>query len=496
MIVVTVGAQMTFDRLIRAVDEWAGRRGRSDVFAQVGAGGYHPRNIQWAEFLSPGELLAKIEAADAVVAHAGMGSILMALEMGKPILVMPRHGKLMETRNDHQVATADRFLSQGRVSVAQDEQELMSRLDGLDRLKAAPRISSRASDQLTDTLREFAASQDITCDGRELALRTISRVRRRHATVSPGSSIQTDVADELRGSATAANGRNRWSMWHAVASIVLVALAVLVTSDSWSDIIRLAQKDEESSHIMVVPLILAWLFWVRRERLELCRPRGTWVGPLIALAGWFLYSFGDEKLVQLFWHGGAIMLAAGCLLTIVGKDALLRFVPVFAALAFLAPVPGRFRQYVAMPLGSVTAQITQEILTVFGVAVERSGNLLSINSVDVTIAEACNGLRMVVGLALVSFTFAFVSQMKLSTRFIIVAASPLLAIACNFIRLIPTLWLYGHVSKPYADAFHDISGWFMLPLALLILVGIVNLFRWAMMPIVTVEGAYRLRGAS
>ncbi len=59
-----------------------------------------------------------MQAATAIVAHAGMGTILTALEMGKPLLVMPRRAALGEHRNDHQLATASRFAELGRVKVA------------------------------------------------------------------------------------------------------------------------------------------------------------------------------------------------------------------------------------------------------------------------------------------------------------------------------------------------------------------------------------------
>ncbi len=64
-----------------------------------------------------------------VIAHAGMGSIISALEIGKPIVVMPRRGSLRETRNDHQVATAERFGSRGRVIVADDHKDFAAKLD-------------------------------------------------------------------------------------------------------------------------------------------------------------------------------------------------------------------------------------------------------------------------------------------------------------------------------------------------------------------------------
>lgn len=154
-IFVTVGAQMSFDRLVRAIDQWAAERGRADVFAQIGPTTLRPRHIQWARFLSPAEFRARVGAAGSVVAHAGMGSIIAALEAGVPILVMPRRGSLGETRNDHQVATAERFLALGRVAVARDETELPGKLDQLGSLAPCRRIGPGAQPDLISALRSF-----------------------------------------------------------------------------------------------------------------------------------------------------------------------------------------------------------------------------------------------------------------------------------------------------------------------------------------------------
>ncbi|HOA73905.1 MAG TPA: glycosyltransferase [Phycisphaerae bacterium] len=145
MIFVTVGAQMPFDRLIRVVDEWAGRHQRTDVFAQIGQAQYQPRHIRSCESMGPDEFHATLEAANAVVAHAGMGSIISAVERRKPILVMPRRSDLGETRNDHQVATARQFGALGLVEVAMDEHELAAKLERIDELQAAPGPDGRAS---------------------------------------------------------------------------------------------------------------------------------------------------------------------------------------------------------------------------------------------------------------------------------------------------------------------------------------------------------------
>jgi UDP-N-acetylglucosamine transferase subunit ALG13 len=101
-----------------------------------------------------------MRAADAIVAHAGMGTILTALELGTPIVVMPRRAALGEHRNDHQLATARRFAEQGSIAVAFDEEQLHARLDVLGPPAATcarRRIGRHAEGPLIEALRTFIA---------------------------------------------------------------------------------------------------------------------------------------------------------------------------------------------------------------------------------------------------------------------------------------------------------------------------------------------------
>lgn len=155
MIFVTTGGQTPFDRLIRAADEWAAARGRDDLFAQIGAGDYQPRAMEWTRFVPPEEFRRRVSEAELVVAHAGMGTILTCLELEARILVMPRRASLRETRNEHQLATARQLESRSLVSVAPDESALPALLDRAGAITAAPRIEPLAEGQLVETLRDF-----------------------------------------------------------------------------------------------------------------------------------------------------------------------------------------------------------------------------------------------------------------------------------------------------------------------------------------------------
>jgi UDP-N-acetylglucosamine transferase subunit ALG13 len=152
---------MPFDRLIAAVDGWARRERRSDVFAQIGDGGYVPAALKFVRHMKPADFRSRMIDADLVVAHAGMGTILTALELGRPTLVMPRRGELMETRNDHQVATALQLSSHGRVNVAMDEIELLEKLAQVGAIQSGGQIGPYASPALLHTLRRFIATGEV-----------------------------------------------------------------------------------------------------------------------------------------------------------------------------------------------------------------------------------------------------------------------------------------------------------------------------------------------
>ena len=155
MIFITVGTDQPFDRMVKIVDSWAADRGRTDLFAQIGEGGWQPRAIPFSDLLAPPDFKQRFNAARVIVAHAGMGTILSALHHGKPILVMPKLASLGEHRNEHQLATARRMMSLGNVTVAFDEAELREKLDHLDSIIPREKIPPVAAGPLIDGLRKF-----------------------------------------------------------------------------------------------------------------------------------------------------------------------------------------------------------------------------------------------------------------------------------------------------------------------------------------------------
>lgn len=166
MILVSVGTQLPFDRLVEGVDNWASRNGRTDVVGQIGHTRFVPRAMTAYPFIPWQEFEEYRSQATLLVSHAGMGSILGALEMGKPLIIMPRLASLGEHRNDHQMATAQRFRGRDGIYVATDAATLTSLLDGYGDLSAGKRISPTASDELVSMLNRFLAEGDARTAGK------------------------------------------------------------------------------------------------------------------------------------------------------------------------------------------------------------------------------------------------------------------------------------------------------------------------------------------
>ena len=133
MIFLTVGTQFPFDRLVKSVDQtFDGRLIDEEIFAQIGKTFYKPRNFESVAYLEKQVFDKQFEKASAVISHAGMGTITMALDNKKPLLVMPRLKKYGEVVNDHQAAIAKRFSELGHILAVYDAKDLS---DGIRKLK-------------------------------------------------------------------------------------------------------------------------------------------------------------------------------------------------------------------------------------------------------------------------------------------------------------------------------------------------------------------------
>jgi len=127
MIFVTVGTeQFPFDRLLKAVEQ--GIRNKEiehEVFAQTGNCLFKPTLFNHEKFITYNEMNRLIRESDIVVSHAGEGTTLLCLSLGKIPILMPRQDIYKEHVDNHQVELARRMSKLGKALVADSDSELI-----------------------------------------------------------------------------------------------------------------------------------------------------------------------------------------------------------------------------------------------------------------------------------------------------------------------------------------------------------------------------------
>jgi UDP-N-acetylglucosamine transferase subunit ALG13 len=159
MIFATVGTnEAAFDRLVVAVGELDLDE---ELVVQRGSSRVELSNATVHDYLSFDEMARFARAARAIVSHAGVGSVLVALAAGHKPIVIPRLVEHGEAVDDHQLTFARRFAAEGLVTLAD-----LSTLGAA--VSTGPSRSARSlphASALTDELRTVIA-ETLTSGGR------------------------------------------------------------------------------------------------------------------------------------------------------------------------------------------------------------------------------------------------------------------------------------------------------------------------------------------
>lgn len=105
------------------MDEIAGKIDEK-VVMQIGYTKYKPVNSQYFDFAEYSKIQKFNRDARIVVSHAGVGSILTALEQKKHLIIIPRLKKYGESIDDHQLEIAKELSVNSNVNVIYDVDNL------------------------------------------------------------------------------------------------------------------------------------------------------------------------------------------------------------------------------------------------------------------------------------------------------------------------------------------------------------------------------------
>lgn len=128
MIFIMVGTHFQgFDRLVEKADELAGRI-QEEIVIQLGHTRYEPKNARYFRFIERDEDIKELMKKARIVICQGAMSVIDALEMGTPVVAVPRLQRYGEHMNDHQLIFSRKIEETGYIRVVEDIEDLASAL--------------------------------------------------------------------------------------------------------------------------------------------------------------------------------------------------------------------------------------------------------------------------------------------------------------------------------------------------------------------------------
>lgn len=236
-----------------------------------------------------------------------------------------------------------------------------------------------------------------------------------------------------------------------------------------ANMVRDWYRDEDMGHGFFVPAVSAWIIWQQRDRLLAASYRPSlWGLAVVALGGLFLF-IGTLAVEQTVMRGSFLISLWGVVISLGGFRLLYDLAFPLFLLVFMIPLPAVIYNQITFPLQLFASQVAETALSLMGIPVLREGNILELPSRSLNVVEACSGVRSLLSLSFLSLVFASFFDKKVWMRPVLLAASVPIAVAANAGRVTIT-GLLGEWRPELAEGFfHDVSGWIIFLLALIML---------------------------
>ena len=91
-----------------------------------------------------------------------------------------------------------------------------------------------------------------------------------------------------------------------ITMVIAAAILIIITAREWGEMMHQWWNIDTYSHILLVPLIMAWLVALKRDDLANATPRPWGAGMVLVAAGLGLWLVGRASGINLIAHAGAV----------------------------------------------------------------------------------------------------------------------------------------------------------------------------------------------
>ena len=264
---------------------------------------------------------------------------------------------------------------------------------------------------------------------------------------------------------------------YAVAAVTLVLLTVGYFR-TFHTLGRSWYHNANYSHGFLIFPVFLFLVWRIRRELAETPLAPSWAGLVPLLAGVLLQVVGLRGDVAIFQGWSFVLVAVGLVWIWFGRTILRRLAFPLAFLLFMVPLFSWFINDLSFRLKTIAAFGSVHLARAFGAEVTRQGMDLYLPTGMMTIEGACSGLNSLVALMALASLFAYMGTGSTVRRVVLFFCSIPVALTANIVR-ITSLCVYAAVTNTEraTGLFHDIGGFVLFSVALLLLAGVKRVLR-------------------
>jgi exosortase len=271
--------------------------------------------------------------------------------------------------------------------------------------------------------------------------------------------------------------------------VLVWALSLVIFHVPLSQLLYLSSHDEKYSHLLLIPLISAWLVYFERGRIFLQVKYCLAVAAPGLLAGVTLHYFAERGALAAGAHAGLsfdviaiIMIWAAGFVLCYGVQPLCAAAFQFLFLLLMIPIPATLLENLAVVLQKGSAEIAYVMFKLVGMPVFRQGFKFALPGVNIQIAEECSGLRSCVALLITSMLAGRLFLLSNMNRIYLCVLAVPIAIFKNAVRIVTISWLGINMNPAFLYGnLHRYGGVLFSLLGLAVLVPVLFAFQRAEM---------------
>jgi exosortase len=241
-----------------------------------------------------------------------------------------------------------------------------------------------------------------------------------------------------------------------------------------------ALADSYYSHGYLVPFISAFLLWKDRAR-----HRGVPIAPSPALgysvlaAAVLLLLVGDLLGFGIFTQLSMLPMITALVLLIFGVAHFrAAWFPIWF-LFFMIPIPPSLTASISLHLKLMATDGAVRLAQLFYLPIVQSGSYVLFKEDQLLVGDVCGGLRSLIALLALGALMSYVSRNRPWARVGLLVLAPPIAIATNILRIFALCVIAYHWGSPAATGLvHDISGFMIFVVALIMFFGCDIVFSW------------------